>query len=65
MPCTILLQGDHDRLDLACPEDHLMVSDLGIEWQGTLTHAYEYSSCVPRMPSTALTSRVVPRAFRP
>ena len=38
---AILLQGDHDRLDLACPEDHLMVGDLCIERQGPLAHTYE------------------------
>ena len=37
----VFLQGNHDRLDLACPEDHLMVSDLGIERQGPVTHTYE------------------------
>ena len=38
---AILLQGDHNRLDLACPEDHLMVSDLCIERQGPLAHTCE------------------------
>jgi hypothetical protein len=38
---AILLQRNHDRLDLARPEDHLMISDLSIERQGALTHAYE------------------------
>ncbi len=37
----VFLQGNHDRLDLACPEDHLMVGDLGIERLRTLTHANE------------------------
>src|SRR6266516_2095909 len=35
----VLLQGDHDRLSLALPEDHLMTGDLSIERQGTLTHS--------------------------
>lgn len=31
---AVLIQRDDDRLHLACPEDHLMVGDLGIEREG-------------------------------
>src|ERR1035437_5429022 len=34
-------RGHHDRLNLARPEDHLMISDLVIKRQGTLTHAHD------------------------
>src|SRR5260221_4165873 len=56
---AILLQGDHDRLDLACPEDHLMVGDLSIERQGAITHAYESTPKrnVGQYPTSSLATR--------
>jgi hypothetical protein len=37
----VLLQGNHDRLDLASAEDHLMIGDIGAGRQRTLAHAIE------------------------